>query len=162
MTWRKAFLRQAETDYLLFCELNEHKKPLCHQLHYLQMATEKLAKAFTCGPNNNPPKASHPALVRFLQISKGRPDLRRDLGFQNNSTFRAYIDSLLPLAEKIENLVPEGNHLNKPNSEYPWSNGHVLSPLDYNFKTICGNVPNMNKFKTLIANLIRIGNRTNA
>jgi hypothetical protein len=41
MNWKDAFLRQAESDYALFQQLNRAKtpSPVCQQLHYLQMAT---------------------------------------------------------------------------------------------------------------------------
>jgi hypothetical protein len=59
-------------------------------------------------------------LGRFLRISKGLPELRRQLGYEGNyNAFVSYIDSLLPLAEKIEALAPEGKRLDKPNPEYP-------------------------------------------
>ena len=86
MTWREAFLRQAESDYRIFRDLNHSQAsvPVCHQLHYLQMATEKLAKALTCPDAGYPPKATHVAFARFLRIMKGRPELRRELGYQGN------------------------------------------------------------------------------
>lgn len=160
MTWKEAFLRQAENDYSVFHEFNGSRKPISQQLHYLQMATEKLAKALSCGHRNDPPKTTHAALGRFLRISKGRPELRRDLGYEGNyNAFVSYIDSLLPFAEKIEGLAPEGGRLDKPNAEYPWQSagGTVIAPLDHTFDDIWLDVANMNKLKTLIANLIRIG-----
>jgi hypothetical protein len=56
MTWRDAFLKQAHSDYSVYKKLNELRLPLCHKLHYLQMATEKLAKAYQCNNRNTPPK----------------------------------------------------------------------------------------------------------
>ena len=160
MTWKEAFLKQAESDYSVFQEFNVGKKPVAQQLHYLQMATEKLAKALSCGHGKEPPKTTHAALGRFLRISKGRPELRRDLGYEGNyQAFVSYVDSLLPFAEKIEGLAPEGKRLDKPNPEYPWLNhqGQVIPPVDYAFGDIWLDVANMNKLKTLIANLFRIG-----
>ena len=161
MTWKEAFLRQAESDYGVFQSFNRSNTPIpvCQQLHYLQMSTEKLAKALSCPQGNAPPKTTHAALARFLRISKGRPELRRDLGYEGNyNAFVSYIDSLLPLAEKIEALAPEGKRLDKPNPEYPWTSptGTVIAPIDYRFEDIWADVPGINKLKTLIAHLLRI------
>jgi hypothetical protein len=46
MTWREAFRQQALSDYAVFRHLTRVADiPVCHRLHYLQMATEKLAKS---------------------------------------------------------------------------------------------------------------------
>ena len=124
------------------------------------MATEKLAKALSYGRRNEPPKTTHAALGKFLRISKGNKKLRRDLGYEGNyNAFVSYVDSLVPLAEKIEVLAPEGRRLDKPNPEYPWQSagGGVIAPLDYTFDDIWFDVTSMNKLRGLIANLIRIG-----
>ena len=65
---------------------------------------------------------------------------------------------MLPLAEKIEALAPEGRRLDKPNPEYPWTGegGMVIAPIDYGFEGIWVDVTGMNKLKTLIAHLLRI------
>jgi len=123
------------------------------------MSTEKLAKAFSCPQNGTAPKTSHASLTRFLRISKGRQDLRRALGYEGNyDAYVSYIDSLLPLAEKIEALAPEGRCLNQSNSEYPWTSqsGTVIAPIDYVFEDIWRNVISINKLKTLIEHLMRI------
>src|SRR5882724_6463098 len=43
----QAFIAQARSDWLVYRVLTESAEvPLCHRLHYLQMACEKLAKAY--------------------------------------------------------------------------------------------------------------------
>jgi hypothetical protein len=80
-SWREAFYLQARSDYDLLLLLNEQGAPLCHRLHYLQMATEKLAKGFQSDPaTNNRPIRSHAAFVRFMQLAKSRPELRSRYG----------------------------------------------------------------------------------
>jgi hypothetical protein len=44
--WSDAFLTQARSDWQVFEHLYDSDFPECHALHYLQMATEKLAKAY--------------------------------------------------------------------------------------------------------------------
>ena len=46
MTWREGYLQQAESEFSLYRGLNRGNRPICHQLHYLQMATGKLAKSY--------------------------------------------------------------------------------------------------------------------
>lgn len=160
MSWKEAFLLQAESDYQVFLFFNRSRTPIpiCQQLHYLQMSTEKLAKALSCPAGNKPPKTTHAALGRFLRISKGWPELRRSLGYGSDyNAFVSYIDSVLPLAEKIEALAPVGNRLDMPNAEYPWINteNKIIAPVEYRFKDIWEDVAGINKLKTLIANLFR-------
>ena len=44
--YERAFLAQARSDWNVYRLLSESREPSCHALHYLQMATEKLAKAY--------------------------------------------------------------------------------------------------------------------
>jgi len=137
MTWRSAFFAQARADWRLFCELKQRTDvPMCQKLHYLQMATEKLAKAFSSSQTGQRPPRSHVALTRFLKVSKGRPEIRHRLGYQENyRSFCAYIDSLLGIAQQIEQLAPVGDQ-EGPNAEYPWldpDSGDVVSPAEYAF-----------------------------
>jgi len=157
MTWRQAFFTQARSDFTIFQEFKERPDiPYCQKLHYLQMATEKLAKGYLSPTNGNPPPKTHLALVRFLQISKGQPEIRRKLGFENNHRgYSAYIDGLLHIADQIEQLAPVGN-CDQPNSEYPWvTNGHsIISPTNYNFPEFDKQA--LTKFQGLIMSLFRI------
>lgn len=156
MTWRKAYFIQAQNDYLIFSEFK--KRPdisMCQKLHYLQMATEKLAKAFLSSPTDKPPNV-HKALVRFLQMSKRRPEIRRQLGFENrHEAFRPYIDSILDLAGRIESLAPVGG-LERLNPEYPWVNGSdsVIAPANYSFPEF--GHQELVKFQNLTDSLFRI------
>ena len=158
MTWKEAFFKQAENDFAIFLEFNNSNKPICQQLHYLQMASEKLSKAFLCSHKNLPPKTTHAALTKFLTVSKGRPELRNKLGYKDNyKSFVSYIDSLLTFANKIEQLAPEGDNLNKPNPEYPWiQNGYVICPLNFDYQNIWSDPIKIAEFTALIHSLIRI------
>ena len=44
--WAIAYASQARSDWELYETLQERGEPRCHQLHYLQMASEKIAKAY--------------------------------------------------------------------------------------------------------------------
>jgi hypothetical protein len=135
--------------------MNENARPLCHQLHYLQMASEKLAKAFLCDPGNRRPRQVHNALVTFLRIAKSRRDLRR-ASKMSKPQFRSFIDGLLPLANAVEKLAPAAGP-DKPNPEYPWQTGEsVISPLDYAYPSLNPKTPKMQKFRNFIWTCLNI------
>lgn len=104
----------------------------------MQMVSEKSGKAMlTPAGSMTPAPPKHTALVRMLQQIKGRPEIRRQLGYSNANAFRSYIDSLLPLAWRIEQLAPKKEDVVKPNPEYPWytdtTKTQVVAPADYQF-----------------------------
>ena len=139
MDWKDAFFRQAESDFILYHEFKERKNeiPLCQRLHYFQMTTEKLAKAYLTSFYGKPPKTSHKKFVAFFRASKNHPRIWKTLGFKTHKDYVRIVDTLLPLVEKIESLAPTNN--NQPNPEYPWEvNTTVYSPLDYTFPEIYG------------------------
>ncbi|MFH0825101.1 MAG: hypothetical protein V2B18_20305 [Pseudomonadota bacterium] len=150
MTWRAAFFSQAWSDFNLFKDLNRPDVPLCHRLHYLQMATEKLAKGFLCSRKRDPPPPRHAVFVKFLELSKRRSVWRSKLGYgQNGRAYAAYVDSLIPCAKKIEDLAPEGGKLGKVNPEYPWidASGTVQCPISYPFAEFDWRELNQIKFR---------------
>lgn len=154
-TWRSAFLRQASSDYEIFRWMNENARPLCHQLHYLQMASEKLAKAFLCDRGNRRPPQVHNVLVTFLRVAKLRGEFRRACKM-SKPQFRSFIDGLLPLADAVEKLAPAAGPDN-PNPEYPWeAAGSVVSPLDYAYPSLNLKTPKMQKFRNFIWTCLNI------
>lgn len=85
MSWRTAYFVQAQSDYRVFREFRRRADiEICHKLHYLQMATEKLAKAFLSPHTGGAPPRVHTALARFLRMTMGRPEIRRPLGYERN------------------------------------------------------------------------------
>jgi hypothetical protein len=158
MTWREAFRQQALSDYAVFRHLTTQADiPICHRLHYLQMATEKLAKSLLLVGSNAPNERSHYALVPFLRMLPGRPDIRARLKWADNpQQFKTYIDrKIIPWAEKIQNLVPVGGS-DRLNPEYPWLNGsgEVACPATYGFPEF--SKVELIRFATFIDNLIRV------
>ena len=134
MDWRTAYLQQARSDYeLLLRLLQDNDVPLCHQLHYLQMTTEKLAKGFFARPGGPRPPKTHDAFARFVKkYARLDPTLQQACGIGNMSQYAEYLEGLREIAQKIENLSPEGD--DHPNPEYPWEQGGgILLPLTYPF-----------------------------
>ncbi|MFH1116608.1 MAG: hypothetical protein V1792_22060 [Pseudomonadota bacterium] len=57
--------------------------------------------------------------ARFLKLSKQRRGLQEQLGYERTGrAYSAYVDGLMPLAEKIEKLGPVGGNLDQANPEY--------------------------------------------
>jgi hypothetical protein len=132
--FQRLFLVQARTDFAVFELLQgQPELPACHSLHYLQMATELLGKAYALkdGP---PTKTNHRALVAFLRNLSIDRSAQRQLGFdQQRENWRHRIRKTLPLASKIEDLAPQ---LAKdgPNPEYPWPpHAPRITPAEYSF-----------------------------
>ncbi len=127
--WQTAHLKQARSDMAVFESIRQ--QPLCQQLHYLQMATEKLGKAFLTDGKKRPERV-HQSFVRFLQVCRSKPMFRKACGM-SSAHFRLYVDSLLDAARQVEDLAPAGS-VDKPNPEYPWEeNGRIIAPVDYPF-----------------------------
>lgn len=158
MTWREAFLRQAASDHAIRKRLNSADVEYCHRLHYLQMETEKLAKAFLSRPDDDePPAASHAVFVKFLRVIRGRNDIRRLLGFSDPAMFRRFIDSLLPLAHQIQELAPSAAGVTRPNPEYPWRptpTSAVVAPAEFEFPLFDPRSPKIAKLDRLLDRLI--------
>lgn len=120
MRWHEAFLEQAKSDWRTYEAMTRSLADECQQLHYLQMATEKLGKAMLLaeGIEIGKVRSSHKAFTRFLQIVVRHPRVQEELQL-SLAQLRSYIIPLLPLAESIERLAPALAQ-DGPNPEYPW------------------------------------------
>jgi hypothetical protein len=146
---RGAFRAQALSDYDMLRDLIARGAPHCHQLHYLQMAMEKLAKAFNT-PLGGRPSRSHKAFGDFVRTGQRHPQLQRACGFTRGDQFAAYLNSLRDLADKIEDLSPEGG--DHPNPEYPWEQGGAVhAPVAFRFGDFDLRAPKMVKMLEFIA-----------
>lgn len=142
--WAKAYLEQARSDWETYAIVASNGCALCHELHYLQMTTEKLGKAALLTSRTSGLDAvskTHKAFVSFLRVAARNPNLQKELSM-NGRQLREYIVALLPLADQIERLAPtlcQGG----PNAEYPWSTpaGQVLAPASYAF-SVSGDLSN--------------------
>ncbi len=69
--WASGYLEQAKSDLdarAVLC-VSPHL-PVCHELHFLQMACEKLAKGYLCRNGSNPEdlQTSHAYLAKVLPV----------------------------------------------------------------------------------------------
>lgn len=114
--------RQAQSDQALFVQLRRVGAHECHLLHYLQMATEKLSKAYLWRSGHAPPKV-HTGFMRFLRaLLDRRADLDRIatvLGFRRREDLDHWVRNVLTLAYSLQNIAP-AEAGNGPNPEYPW------------------------------------------
>ena len=115
--------QQAKSDYDIFELLKSQDKAQCHQLHYLQMVTEKLAKGYFWR-SGTPPPQRHVAFIKFLRALGGvqqsqRSQVIKALNFPNFEGLQDWIRRIDPLAYSLEHLAPALSN-DGPNPEYPW------------------------------------------
>jgi len=136
--WQTAFLNQARVDWEAYQKARIGMWPECHQLLFLQMASEKLAKALlVAGPLSlESITQSHAAFVKFMHIASNNRKLQRAFSIKKAQP-RAQFKSLLPLAYEIELLAPALAQRG-PNPEYPWEDaaGNILAPANYPFPLV--------------------------
>lgn len=137
MDWKTAYARQADTDMDARDWLLQKQPPLpaCHQLHFLQMAAEKLCKAhlirsgteaWVLGTSHSFVTGPLPVIVRQV-LSRGRKERASPW----------LMAAVRKLARQIERLAPAIDAKGHPaNCEYPWLDptGNVVAPASYSFK----------------------------
>ena len=148
--WASAYMKQSRSDwavYELFTskDLRAECPPLtqvelCHNLHYLQMACEKIAKAYRLRDTSTAIEnslTSHVAFSKFIIGFLKAPDVRAR--YRNKSAELRQITRIAHLlAKEIEILAPAlGREIAPHNSEYPWAaNRHVITPCEYSFPNV--------------------------
>lgn len=130
---QQVFLDQAKSAYAVFTLLKGREElHHCHALHYLQMATELLAKASAWKKVQTEP--THKALVHFFRKLESDKRAQSQLGFaEQNENWRYTLLKLSPLADDLQKMAPalagQG-----PNPEYPWPKGMpTTAPVGYSF-----------------------------
>lgn len=139
--WAIAYHRQARAEWSLFRELQLRSDvAACHALHYLQMATEKLAKAYRFRDTTTDVDTlltSHVGFQRFLNSWLLSPQMREEYEGRHAHLERIRRDCE-PIARTIERLAPAVDREGRPvNVEYPWEAGEgVVAPVDYAFPEV--------------------------
>lgn len=136
--WAIGFARQASADFATYLQLiGSPEVPQCHRLHFLQMACEKLVKAYLIDGGTAPAsvQSSHayiattlPIIIREqMSLSKVKP---------HNQAWLLKHARLL--SAEIEILAPSVRRggAREDNCEYPWEDGagHLRVPIDWQFK----------------------------
>lgn len=136
-SYQRVWWEQAKSDYETFDLLRKEGAAECHMLHYLQMATEKLAKAYFWRSATAPPR-SHAGFVQFMrflgQLRPAHQDRIANLfTFRSFTSFQSWLNAALPIAYELQGLAPNlaGNG---PNTEYPWPHSEpTISPCNFSF-----------------------------
>lgn len=137
MNWDKAYALQARSDL----EAREHlvtsgRLPECHGLHYVQMACEKLCKAYLAKRGSTPEtlRKSHAFISKVLPTIV-QQTLSREAGRFSKNTW--VVSAIGKLARQIELLAPSVDDAGRTpaNCEYPWlsQTGEITVPARYNF-----------------------------
>ena len=136
--WALAFARQARADFKaweLYGLYPEAVAEECHKLLFLQMACEKLCKAYLIRTGARPEdlQTSHGYIANPLPVV-----IRREIidSGQNPNRMQGVLGLVRHLAGEIEVLNPavRRDGLRPDNCEYPWEAGdQVISPLDWTF-----------------------------
>lgn len=122
--YQEVWWRQAESDHDVLVRLRQEGVHPCHQLHDLQMVTEKLGKAYFWR-TGSPPPMSHAGFVQFLRSLGSAPSSQREriaeaFSFVRFNDFQKWVRLALPTAYALERLAPALVQPNGPNPEYPW------------------------------------------
>ncbi len=135
--WTLAFARQARADLDTWFHLKGNGDvPECHKLLFLQMACEKLTKAYLCNAGSHPGdlQASHCYTAKHLPAV-----IRKQIETASLTPAQArwIVQHAKQLAQEIELLAPaiRRGGQRPDNCEYPWKDalGRLHVPLDWTF-----------------------------
>ena len=137
-SYQKIWWEQAKSDLDVFVLVRSQGLAQCHSLHYLQMATEKIAKAYFWR-SGRPPSRTHAGFRRFLQFlghtrrKKDRERIASLFSFNRFTDFQNWIRTVMPIAHEVERLAPDRAN-DGPNPEYPWPHAEPqTAPVNYSF-----------------------------
>jgi hypothetical protein len=149
--WARGYARQALSDLRARETLAGANAEKCHRLHFLQMAAEKVCKAFLTKANGHDNvRKSHAYVARNLPIiARYFYTTLND----NNPIPQWEISQIRSLAHEIEVLAPacDDGDVRRDNTEYPWEDGkgEIQIPCEYSF-------PNIDDGARTIIRLIRL------
>jgi hypothetical protein len=138
--WSRAFASQAISDLDARSLLAHAGAAKCHRLHFIQMAAEKLCKAFLIQANGyRTMKLTHTVVDKHLAFVVSSVLAKE--GY-SSSVMKARLRGVRLLGREIEILSPacDADGVREDNSEYPWQTtaGLVQIPHEYSF-------PNLNE-----------------
>ena len=136
-SYQQLWWQQAQSDHLVLVLLRQSGEAPYHQLHYLQMVTEKLAKAYFWR-SGKPRLKSHAYFAPYLRaLGSVRQSERQQVvdafAFRRFEDFQRYIKANLDLAYELQRLAPALAD-DGPNPEYPWpQGGPEYAPATFEF-----------------------------
>ncbi|HKY41317.1 MAG TPA: hypothetical protein VJN18_35535 [Polyangiaceae bacterium] len=135
-----AFIAQARSEWAVFNLLaGQSGVPVCHQLHYLQMVCEKVAKAYRLRDTKTSVDdlvSKHSGFAKF--VGPFFLAVLKDDYVGKDAQLTGLIAGARKLAREIEKLAPAIDRLASPeNAEYPWERDNaVTAPCDYSFPSL--------------------------
>jgi hypothetical protein len=140
--WANAYARQSRSDFTVF-EAFPTAMPdgeLCHRLRYLQMACEKIAKAYRFRDTSTPMEVlltSHVAFFKCIENVLRSPEIKRRYN-SRSAELRRLLGRAGSVAREIERLAPAVDRDHSPqNTEYPWEDGdNVVLPCQYSYPNL--------------------------
>jgi hypothetical protein len=136
--WAEAYITQARSDWNLFELLRGTSEvAACHHLHYLQMACEKLAKAYRFRDTSTPPSSlltQHVGFAKFINSFLLSPRMRERFDGKHEQ-LRVIQKECNRIAREVEQLAPAVDRGNSPqNAEYPWRHeDRIITPCHYDY-----------------------------
>lgn len=120
---QRLYWQQASSDWKVYRHLAEQSFPVCHEVQHLQMASEKIAKAWMAG--SAVPRTVHTGLLHFLRSIGSRhfrERIGRILGYDTSRKIEAVLREMVPIAYELEGLSPAVARQREQdeNCEYPW------------------------------------------
>ena len=89
--WAQAYAKQSGSDFAIYQLLAPQSIALCHPLHYLQMACEKIAKAYRfrdTATSEERLTSEHVAFSQFIESYLGSPGYQAEVQWQTRATPR--------------------------------------------------------------------------
>lgn len=140
----QAYASQSQSDFRVYQALLQSADLLeteeCHSLHYLQMACEKIAKAYRLRDTvrfSEEDLYSHVVFSGFIQTLLKSPQIKKR--FRANDAKRRHLERYArSLAREIEKLAPAVDRGRTPaNVEYPWIEEQaVFVPCQFSFANL--------------------------
>lgn len=140
-TWALAYVKQGGSDFAVYQLLSRTPGvTVCHPLHYLQMACEKVAKAYRFRDTATTEErltSEHVAFSQFIESYLGSPEIKRRYAGRHHQ-LRRIIKVARALAREIEKLAPAVDRETSPaNAEYPWmDSGCVVVPCEFAYPSL--------------------------
>lgn len=138
--WSRSYAVQARADWEAYEALCVADPPLprCEELHFLQMACEKLCKAHELKDGKEGIKRKTHQCIRKVLPSVIRQSLwpSGKIPKQQKGEFGQLVQLAGTLAPLIESLAPLKDGV--PNSEYPWQekDGRIRIPAEHDFHAL--------------------------
>ncbi len=132
----EAYATQSQSDFKVYRDFLQDTEE-CHRLHFLQMACEKIAKAYRLRDTPNFPEEnlySHVFFSKFILSLLTSPEIKNRYRARD-AKLKQMVRDGQRLSRQIETLAPAVDREQIPsNVEYPWIEGNaVFTPCLYGY-----------------------------